>query len=241
MDEALDLFKQYVATGDQRRRELALDLVKKLEALQSGLLDSSRPSKIKGKEFPNTRKLIESFADDLLSMFIGNKFGLDLKSLTKKLPDELRGAASLWILFYVSWLYRLRVGEKYGPTLADGMLHRAVEQLENFMESDQKEFLSDAFYRWFLILDDATKKIGTKWNDIEIDFEIFAASNFLVLDHASPHYNFLPDPPHYSKEQLDKIERKLVIDVAEVLCSAKVKTESIIAASVKYIPQLESI
>jgi len=31
-DEALDLFKKYVASGHQRRRELARDLVKKLEA-----------------------------------------------------------------------------------------------------------------------------------------------------------------------------------------------------------------
>jgi len=31
-DEALDLFKKYVATGHQRRQELALDAVKKLEA-----------------------------------------------------------------------------------------------------------------------------------------------------------------------------------------------------------------
>ncbi len=33
-DEALDLFKKYLTTGDKRRRELALHAVKKLEALQ---------------------------------------------------------------------------------------------------------------------------------------------------------------------------------------------------------------
>ena len=34
LDEALDLFKKYVATGHKRERKLALDAVKKLEALQ---------------------------------------------------------------------------------------------------------------------------------------------------------------------------------------------------------------
>ena len=33
LDEALDLFKKYVATGHQRERKLALDAVKKLESL----------------------------------------------------------------------------------------------------------------------------------------------------------------------------------------------------------------
>ena len=60
----------------------------------------------------------------------------------------------------------------------------------------------------------------------------------MVLDPDSPYYNFLPDPPHYDKEKLDKLDQKLVIEVAEVLCSAKASTESLIAASVKCVDQI---
>ncbi len=132
----------------------------------------------------------------------------DFARLTSELPTELRGPARNWITIYACWLYRMSVRTKYGDAFFDAAFGATRRRLERKVDSiDGTDFVR-ALEFWFDKLDDATKSLGMKFQDVELPFEVFAAWSFLALDADSPHRGKTEFSDHLDLTVADCLERQ---------------------------------
>ncbi|MDT3776219.1 hypothetical protein PJI16_01425 [Nitrospira sp. MA-1] len=140
------------------------------------------------------------------------RFGLEeaqYKEFTAELPNELKDCTQAWILFYLSWIFKLLISSKYGEVFTRQFVAQAVElfqKAENLQPG--LEGLSNTFSFWMSNLDDSTSHVGKKFEGLEIPLEVFAAWTFLFLDEGSP---------YYKKTDTNRIE----FEVAKALILAK--------------------
>lgn len=120
------------------------------------------------------------------------RFGLEEaqnREFTSDLPDELKDPTQAWILFYLSWFFKILISSKYGEEFTRQFVAQAVEvfQKAENLQSGLKG-LSNTFSFWMSNLNDSTSHVGKKFEGLEIPFEVFAAWTFLFLDEGSPYY-----------------------------------------------------
>jgi hypothetical protein len=152
----------------------------------------------------------QSFADFLVFEIVSNRFGLNLDDLAVDVPPEVRDSVGVWILFYLCWLYQRLVLEEHGAPFRDEMLDLMRERLMrgNALEAGLGDDLVGAIDACFGALDRATSMIGTKVQDIDVPFEVFAAMALLVADGGSPYYG------------QESLPNRIEFDVGHVLASA---------------------
>lgn len=158
-----------------------------LNKLKSRLWQSKEPRfRMKGPPDP------AFLGDFLVYQLLGDRFGLKEDSLVEcvaEVPVDLREMTKLWILFYVAWLYKLYAASKYGQEFADELVSQAKQTLTKAASlAEGLEGIDSAFQFWFDRLDDSTDHVGTKVQETEIPFEVFAALAFLTMDIESPFY-----------------------------------------------------
>lgn len=166
----------------------------------------------------------EFIGEFLAANFLFEHFGLkddDFARLTGELPTELRGPAKLWIIIYACWLYRMTVKAKYGEAFFDAAIGATRRRLGRKVDGfDGTDFIH-ALEFWFDKLDDATKSLGMKFQDVELPFEVFAAWSFLALD---------ADSPYQGKTEFSD---QLDLAVADCLEKAKASTLRLIKFTVE--------
>jgi len=130
--------------------------------------------------------------DFLVYQFLGDRFGLQeqqLEGFVAEAPNELRELTKLWILFYLSWLFKLYAASKYGNEFAEELQAQIKERFEKAESiEDEMKGIGQTFEFWMERLDDATSHADTKLQGVEVPFEVFAAMAFLALDASSPFY-----------------------------------------------------
>lgn len=161
--------------------------------------------------------------DFLAYQFLGDHFGLQeqqIDGFVSELPEEVRELTKLWILFYLSWLFKLYAASKYGQEFADDLVGQAKERFRK-AETIQEGMkgIDRTFEFWLNRLDDSTSHVGTEVQGVEVPFEVFAAMAFLALDASSP---------YYKSTDTNKIE----FDVGIALAAAKDEAMSLIENSV---------
>lgn len=131
------------------------------------------------------------------------------REFTWDLPDELKDSTQAWILFYLSWIFKLLISTKYGEDFTNQFVAQAVERFQKAenLEPGLKG-LSNTFSFWMNNLDNSNSHVGTKFEGMEIPFDYFAALTFLALDESSP---------YYKKTEIKGVD----FDVAKALASAK--------------------
>ena len=157
------------------------------ERLKGKLATNSKPQ-FRAEGPPDVKFL----GDVLVYQFLGDRFGLKEEQFTQcvsDLPEELRDLTKLWILLYLSWVFKVYAASKYGQGFARELLTQAKERF-NKAESVDKDFqgLNTNFEFWLTRLDDSTSQIGTEIHGVEVPFEVIAAVTFLALDASSPFY-----------------------------------------------------
>jgi hypothetical protein len=161
--------------------------------------------------------------DFLVYQFLKDRFGLQeqqLEGFVAKVPNELRELTKLWILFYLSWLFKLYAGSKYGNEFAEELqtqIKKRFEKVEHI--DDEMKGVGQTFEFWMERLDAQTPYANTKVQEIEVPFEVFAAMAFLALDESSPFYKS-PDT------------NNVEFDVGMAFESAKDETKSLIQNSI---------
>ncbi|MCK4828751.1 hypothetical protein KA005_74155 [bacterium] len=157
-------------------------------------------SKLKGKfskqQEPQFRPVgppdAKFLGDFLVYQFLGDRFGLQeqqLEGFVAEVPNELRELTKLWILFYLSWLFKLYAASKYGNEFAEDLQAQIKERFEKAESiEDKMKGIGQTFEFWMERLDDSTSHADTKVKGMEVPFEVFAAMAFLALDASSPFY-----------------------------------------------------
>ena len=189
------------------------------ERLKGKLATQSKPQ-FRAEGPPDAKFL----GDFLAYQFLGDRFGLKEERFAQHvsdLPEKLRDLTKLWILFYLSWLFKMYAASKYGQGFASELLTQAKERFKK-AESIEKgiEGLDTTFEFWLSRLDDSTSHIGTEVNGVEVPFEVFAAMAFLALDASSP---------FYKSTDTNKIE----FDVGIALAAAKDDAMALIKNSIE--------
>jgi len=161
--------------------------------------------------------------DFLVYQFLGDKFRLQeqqLEGFVAELPQELKDLTKLWILFYLSWLFKLYAASKYGNEFADELQAHIKERFKKFESIKvEMEGIGQTFEFWMDRLNDCTSHAGTEVQGMEVPFEVIAAIAFLVLDASSP---------FYKSTDTAKVE----FDVGIAFESAKAETMAFIQKSV---------
>lgn len=130
--------------------------------------------------------------DFLVYQFLGDKFGLQEQQLdlfVAEVPDELKDLTKLWILFYLSWLFKLYAASKYGDKFVEDLLSQVKERFEKAESVEEGiKGIGQTFEFWMERLDDSTSYAGTEVEGVEVPFEVFVAMAFLALDASSPYF-----------------------------------------------------
>jgi hypothetical protein len=101
----------------------------------------------------------------------------------------------------------MSVRAKYGDAFFDAAFGATRRRLERKVDGVDGTDFVQALEFWFDKLDDATKSLGMKFQEVELPFEVFAAWSFLALDADSPHQGKTEFSDHLDLTVADCLEK----------------------------------
>ncbi|MGO9847001.1 MAG: hypothetical protein ACLPKT_10485 [Methylocella sp.] len=113
-----------------------------------------------------------------------------LTSAAQQIPPQHRNLVKVWENFYVTWLFRVHVKQKFGDDVSRDMMAAVYGRIAtNEDRVPGIEIISDAIKYWFKLLDDALEHEMANpavINDQRLPFAYPAAMNFIMRDDSSP-------------------------------------------------------
>jgi hypothetical protein len=144
---------------------------------------------------------------------IDHHFGLtenDRNRIINTLPENIRVLANTWVMFYLGWLFRLKVQTIHGSEFTDSTFIKVSKLFIRMSEEDTvysqlNENLTFCFKQMDECIPKATE--GT-----ECPFELYVAQYLITLD---------PNSPEYGQTELSESVKSLAIALVEakVICS----------------------
>lgn len=142
--------------------------------------------------------------------------------IEKELPDSIKVNASSWIVFYLGWLFRLKMHSVYGAEMTDQTFQEVYSTLDRMSkEYGDSEIIKKQLSLCFDQIDESMP-LAQKLPDVP--YELLVAQTLLSLD---------PSSPHFGKTEMDETTKKLGVALLEAKAACVEYIEKIVTLKIQ--------